>query len=574
MGRPKVIELLVSVENLTVRYELLDGNTFNALTGISMRINRGQIVGVVGESGAGKSTIGKAALGLLDENAVIESGNIKLDDSVLTQYTERDFAPIRGKRIGYIYQNPMTALNPVLTIGEQLIETIQAHTDKRGQVARNFAIELLKKVEIFDAETRLSKYPHQLSGGLCQRIVFAIAICSKPDLIIADEPTTALDVTIQKAVLDTFKQLAQKENIAVILITHDMGVVAEMCDYVYVLRHGLLVEHGPTQHILMNPKETYSRELMAAIPRVDQKIDRFLVPGIIQNSEGRDRALTFLNRKVEGQNWEQTSPLLSVRKLSKTFISPATLVSSKKSFKAVDSVSFDVFKGETLGIVGESGSGKSTIGRMILGLLNPDYKTDIDSNVIYRGVNISDLKTRAERHGICQSMQCIFQDPYSSLNPRMSAGENITFAVKAHGAIPRSKAWELAADLMELVGLPRNATGKMPHAFSGGERQRIGIARALSFQPDFMFCDEPTSALDVTVQAKLLNLIKDLQDALGLTLVFVSHDLAVVRQMCNRVLVMKSGQVVESGTTEKILGSPDNIYTKELLNSMPRFTFQ
>ena len=538
-----------------------------------MRINRGQIVGIVGESGAGKSTIGKVALGLLDENAVIESGHIKLDDSVLTQYTEQDFAPIRGKRIGYIYQNPMTALNPVLTIGEQLIETIQAHTDKRGQVARNFAIELLKKVEIFDAETRLSKYPHQLSGGLCQRIVFAIAICSKPDLIIADEPTTALDVTIQKAVLDTFKQLAQKENIAVILITHDMGVVAEMCDYVYVLRHGLLVEHGPTQHILMNPKETYSRELMAAIPRVDKKIDRFLVPGIIQNSEGRDRALTFLNRKVDGQNWEQTAPLLSVQKLSKTFISPATLVSSKKSFKAVDSVSFDVFKGETLGIVGESGSGKSTIGRMILGLYNPDYQTDIDSNVIYRGVKISDLKTRAERHGICQSMQCIFQDPYSSLNPRMSAGENIIFAIKAHGVVSGALAWELAGDLMELVGLSRSAVEKMPHAFSGGERQRIGIARALSFRPDFLFCDEPTSALDVTVQAELLNLMKDLQDALGLTLLFVSHDLAVVRQMCDRVLVMKSGEVIESGSTDKVLVSPDNAYTKELLKSMPRFTF-
>jgi peptide/nickel transport system ATP-binding protein len=467
----------------------------------------------------------------------------------------------------------MTALNPVLTIGEQLIETIHTHTNKTGQAARRFAVELLEQVEILDAEERLSKYPHQLSGGLCQRIVFAIAICSKPDLIIADEPTTALDVTVQKAVLDTFKRLVQTENIAVILITHDMGVVAEMCDYIYVLRNGLLVEHGVTQNILKSPKEIYSRELMAAIPSVDKKLERFMVPGTIQKSEGRDRALKFLNRKLDETYLERTSPILSVRNLSKTFVSPATMLSSQKIFKAVDSVSFDIFKGETLGIVGESGSGKSTVGRMILGLHSPDQKTDSDSEITYKDINLLGLKSQDERLTFCDSMQCIFQDPYSSLNPRMSAGENIIFAVKVRGSIPRSKAWELAEDLMELVGLPRNAVEKMPHAFSGGERQRIGIARALSFRPEFMFCDEPTSALDVTVQAELLNLIQDLQKALGLTLVFVSHDLAVVRQMCDRVLVMKSGQVVEAGSTEKVFNSPDNIYTKGLLASMPRFKF-
>ena len=239
----------------------------------------------------------------------------------------------------------------------------------------------------------------------------------------------------------------------------------------------------------------------------------------------------------------------------------------------MDSVSFDIFKGETLGIVGESGSGKSTVGRMILGLHSPDQKTDGDSEITYKDINLLGLKSQDERLTFCDSMQCIFQDPYSSLNPRMSAGENIIFAVKVRDSIPRSKAWELAEDLMELVGLPRSAVEKMPHAFSGGERQRIGIARALSFRPEFMFCDEPTSALDVTVQAELLNLIQDLQKALGLTLVFVSHDLAVVRQMCDRVLVMKSGQVVEAGTTEKVFNSPDNIYTKGLLASMPRFKF-
>lgn len=563
------MSVLISVDDLTIAYPMAGGEVFRALKHISIDVARGQIVGIVGESGAGKSTIGKTALGLLDENAVIETGSVSLEGQELSALSEAGFAPIRGKRIGYIYQNPMTALNPVLTIGEQIQETIEAHTDKHGAAARAFAIELLEQAEVPEAEDRLSKYPHQLSGGLCQRIVFAIAICARPDLIIADEPTTALDVTVQKAVLDTLKKLARQDNIAIILITHDMGVVSEMCDYVYVLRHGGMIEHGPTAQVLNQPAEDYSRELMAAIPRIDVKVERFAVPGGMDKSADRDRALKFLLARETTDKPDADTPLLSVRGLSKTFVTPATPLTAAKNFKAVDDVSFDVFPGETMGIVGESGSGKSTVGRMILGLHQPDEGYDIT----YRGRDISNLKTRAERLEHCKSMQCIFQDPYSSLNPRMSAGENITHAIKAHGTVTRAQARELAGDLMELVGLPRANASKMPHAFSGGERQRIGIARALSFRPDFLFCDEPTSALDVTVQAELLNMMKDLQDALGLTLLFVSHDLAVVRQMCDRVLVMKAGKVVESGPVDKVLVDPDEPYSKGLLEAMPRFSF-
>ena len=559
---------LIRVDNLTVAYPLANGEIFRALKGVSISIAPGQIVGIVGESGAGKSTIGKTALGLLEENAIVEDGAVTLEDMALQALPDAAFAPIRGKRIGYIYQNPMTALNPVLTIGEQLIETIETHTDKRGDAARAYAIRLLEQAEVPEAEDRLSKYPHQMSGGLCQRVVFAIAICARPDLIIADEPTTALDVTVQKAVLDTLKRMAQQDGIAVILITHDMGVVAEMCDYVYVLRHGRLVEHGPASRVLGQPQEAYSRELMAAIPRIDQRLDRFAVPGGLGQTANRGRALQFLMDRAKSAP-DQAVPLLSVRNLSKTFVTPATLVTAAKAFAAVDDVSFDVFPGETLGIVGESGSGKSTIGRLVLGLHQPDA----GAVVTYGGRNIAGLTSRADRLDHCMSMQCIFQDPYSSLNPRMSAGENITHAIRAHGIVSRAKAKELAGDLMELVGLPRAATRKSPHAFSGGERQRIGIARALSFRPDFLFCDEPTSALDVTVQADLLNLMKDLQDALGLTLLFVSHDLAVVRQMCDRVLVMKSGKVVENGSCDKVLVNPEHPYSRGLLDAMPRFTF-
>jgi peptide/nickel transport system ATP-binding protein len=462
----------------------------------------------------------------------------------------------------------MTALNPVLTIGEQIIEAIEANTDKRGVAARDYAIDLLKQAEVPLPEDRLDKYPHQLSGGLCQRIVFAIAICAKPDLIIADEPTTALDVTVQKAVLDTLVKLTKQENIAIILITHDMGVVSEMCDYVYVLRHGKLVESGPTEEILQNPKQAYSRELMAAIPRIDHKVERFAVPGGLGKAADRERAIAYLmGRKSDAG--EAGKPLLQVRNLSKTFETKATALKASTTFKAVSDVNFDVFPGETMGIVGESGSGKSTGGRLILGLHTPDPGFEIS----YRGRRISELKTREEKLAHRKSLQCIFQDPYSSLNPRMSAGENITFPLKAHGMLGKAEALQLAGDLMELVGLPRASARKMPHAFSGGERQRIGIARALAFRPDFIFCDEPTSALDVTVQAELLNLMKDLQDQLGLTLLFVSHDLAVVRQMCDRVMVMKSGEVVESGPCEKVLVNPDEDYTKGLLAAMPRFEF-
>lgn len=559
---------LMTVENLTIGYRLGDGEIFHALKGLSVNVEQGQIVGIVGESGAGKSTIGKTALGLLEGNTIIETGSVSMNGEVISGLPESGYSHLRGKKIGYIYQNPMTALNPVLTIGEQLLEAIEYNTDKKGDAARKYAIELLEQAEVPQAEDRLSKYPHQLSGGLCQRIVFAIAISAKPQLIIADEPTTALDVTVQKAVLDTLKKLAKQDNISIILITHDMGVVSEMCDYVYVLRHGELVEHGPSQQVLSAPTQQYSRELMASIPRIEKRVSRFAVPGL-GNTGDRTRALEFLMSRKAESNVAEGEPLLSVRNVSKTFVTPASTFSKAGKFKALDDISFDVFPGKTLGIVGESGSGKSTVGRVILGL----HQADPGHEIIYNGREISELKTKEERLAHCRSMQCIFQDPYSSLNPRMSAGENITHAVKAHGVYGRSQAKELAGDLMELVGLPRAATTKMPHAFSGGERQRIGIARALSFRPDFLFCDEPTSALDVTVQAELLNLMKDLQDALGLTLLFVSHDLAVVRQMCDDVLVMQAGKIVESGTNEEVLVSPKDPYTQGLLEAMPRFSF-
>ena len=558
------MQKLLDIRNLTVAYpDTSQGDLFLATKEISIELAAGQIVGIVGESGAGKSTIGRAVLGLLDPPARIESADIRLNGEVISNRNERFYASLRGKKIGYIYQNPMTALNPVLTIGEQIIEAIEANTDLKGRKAKRYAVELLEKASVSFAEERLMKYPHQLSGGLCQRIVFAIAIAAKPNLIIADEPTTALDVTVQKSVLQTLADLSRQERIAIILITHDMGVVSEMCDYVYVLRHGMLVEKGLTRSVMLEPRAKYSQELMASVPRIDKRFDRFDVPETGKKTENL-AALSYLYSK--GRDQKITGePLLEVKRLSKTFVTPGTLFRPSSEFQAVKEVSFDICQGETVGIVGESGSGKSTIGRMILGL------QDISGGEIwYKGNDISKTKDRLIWHEDCLSMQCIFQDPFSSLNPRMTASENITYALRVRKLVDRRKTQQLARDLLALVGLEPADAQKLPNAFSGGERQRIGIARALALQPDFIFCDEPTSSLDVSVQARFLNLLKDLQKEFSLTLLFVSHDLAVIRQMCDRVVVMKEGEALEQGTNDDIFEHPQHHYTKSLLDAMPR----
>jgi peptide/nickel transport system ATP-binding protein len=494
----------------------------------------------------------------------VVSGDITLLDKPLIGLSEEQYTSIRGEEVGYIYQNPMTALNPVLTIGEQVIEAIEANTSMRGKSAYKHAIGLLEQSDVSFAEDRLKKYPHQLSGGLCQRIVFAIAIAAKPKLIIADEPTTALDVTVQQSVLQTLIKLSKQEQVAIILITHDIGVVAETCDYVYVLKNGKHIEQGVTSDVLQRPTQDYTKALMASVPLIEKRLHRFAL-NQQDNEEDTSAGLQYLRAKEKSETLTKDT-ILEVCNLSKIFITPSSMFKPKDLFTAVSNVSFTVNRGETVGIVGESGSGKSTIGRMILGL------EDItEGSVIYRGKDLKSIIDNKERQKHCLSMQCIFQDPYSSLNPRMSAGENITYGLKAHKLIDGNKAKSLAQDLMSLVGLKKQDIDKMPHAFSGGERQRIGIARALSYRPDFIFCDEPTSALDVSVQASLLNLLKDLQEQFSLTLLFVSHDLAVIRQMCDQVIVMKDGESMEMNTNENIFKQPKSPYTQSLLAAMPVF---
>lgn len=559
---------IVKIDNLKITYPTKN-KLFTAVNNISIKVAKGEIVGLIGESGAGKSTIGRALVQLLDAPGTIAGGELFFKGENITHKPMDYFKSIRGSKIGYIFQDPMTSLNPVLTIGLQLTEVLEANLGMTGKEAKYKAIELLKLVEINDAENRFDAYPHQLSGGLRQRVVIAIALSSDPDLIIADGPTTALDVTIQRSILNTLKKLCREKNIAVILVTHDMGVISETCDRIYILKNGELVGQGKTHDVLTHPNHPYVKSLINAIPRLDVKLNRFPDLNIEHiPSKAEQLAMTYL-KAGHSTELDTSKPILTVSKLTKVYGSKNSLFSKKQGFKAVDDVSFQVNAGETMGIVGESGSGKSTIGRMILGL------TEVTSGcIVFNGRDLSNPGSKAEQKQLRRELQVIFQDPYSSLDPRMKIRDIIGYPMKLHKLVSDNEMFnQVIEGLLEKVGLSAEDAEKYPHQFSGGQRQRIGIARALALRPRFIFCDEPTSALDVSVQANVLNLLKDLQEELGLTLLFVSHDLAVIRQMCDRAIVMNTGKICELGDNEQIFTQPKHAYTKELIAAMPHIEF-
>lgn len=547
----------LTIEDLTVEFPTRR-QLFTAVAHATLTVEPGQIHGLVGESGAGKSTIGAAIMGLLDKPGQIASGTIRLGDQQISGLDRAAMRKLRGKRISMIFQDPLTSLNPLFTVGEQLQETMQVHLGVSEKEARKRAIALLDRVGIPSPETRIDQYPHQFSGGMRQRVVIALALCSEPEIIIADEPTTALDVSIQAQILDLIRELAKERQVGVILITHDMGVIAETTDRVTVMYAGEIVESGPTEQVLGHPRHEYTKSLIAAVPRPGLKLDRF--PQISYGG----RETTF---KIEdlARNWpSQPKPdgaLVEVRGITKRFLDKGSLIPSRRTyFTAVDNVSFEIMPGEVFGLVGESGSGKSTIARMIAGLHGLD-----EGDVIFDGHSISDSLDTFRRQ-----VQMIFQDPYSSLNPRHRVDRIVAEPALHLGVIPKDQVKARVAELLDRVGLGAEAGLKYPHEFSGGQRQRISIARALATQPRFLICDEPTSALDVSIQAQILNILKDLQDHLGLTMLFISHDLPVVRQMCDRVGVLKNGQLLEVQPTERLFEQPQHPYTQELLRLMPK----
>jgi peptide/nickel transport system ATP-binding protein len=551
----------LKINNLSVDYKMRR-ETVYAAKNVNIEVNRGEILGLVGESGSGKSTVGNAIINLIDEPGKVSNGSVILDGIDIHANPE-NILKYRGKKIGLIFQDPQTSLNPILTIGEQLIETIQTHLNLNTDDAKNKAINLLKEVGIKDAKARFNNYPHQFSGGMRQRVVISLALCCEPELLIADEPTTALDVSIQSQILDLIKKLTKERNLAVILITHDMGVIAETTDRVAVMKNGDLVEIGPTKEVLTKPKEIYTKSLVSSVPPTNKKILRFTIIEK-ENKNTSDTNIKILNRwsKKEISNKD----LVQVKNLSKTFDDSFFIESSKNSVMAVNDVSFSIKEGQSFGLVGESGSGKSTIAKMIVNLFRPT-----SGDIYFSDVCITKIKSKKEMLKFRKQIQMIFQDPYSSLNGRLKVRDIIAEPIKLHNSSISSKELDdYINDLLESVELSRQSANRYPHEFSGGQRQRISIARALATQPRLLVCDEPTSALDVSIQAQILNLLKDLQEQLNLTILFISHDLPVIRQMCDRIAVLKNGELCEIATTEELFLKPTHNYTKELLTLMPK----
>ncbi len=551
----------LKINNLSVDYKMRK-ETVNAAKNINIDIKKGEIVGLVGESGSGKSTVANAIVNLIDEPGKVSSGSILMGETNISENPET-IVQYRGKKIGLIFQDPQTSLNPILTIGEQLIETIQTHLNLSSDDAKNKAINLLKEVGIKDAENRFYNYPHQFSGGMRQRVVISLALCCEPELLIADEPTTALDVSIQSQILELIKKLTKERNLAVILITHDMGVIAETTDRVAVMKNGDLVEIGLTKQVLVQPKEKYTKSLVSSVPPTNKKISRFTIIEK-ENVNNQNNNIKILNRWSKKTIVDQN--LVEIKNLSKSFDDSFFTENTKNSVMAVDDVSLNIKEGQSFGLVGESGSGKTTIAKMVVNLFKPS-----SGDIYFDSVNVTKIKKNKDLLKFRKQIQMIFQDPFSSLNGRLKVKEIIAEPIKLHN--PHIKSNDLDSyihDLLESVELTQQSAFRYPHEFSGGQRQRISIARALATQPRLLVCDEPTSALDVSIQAQILNLLKDLQEQLNLTILFISHDLPVVRQMCDKIAVLKDGKLCEVSETEELFRNPKHNYTKELLRLMPK----
>jgi len=524
---------VLSVEGLTLALPAL-ADRAHAVHDVSLTIGAGETLCVVGESGSGKSMIAHSVMGLLPKAVKPVAGAIRLAGRDVLTLDEEQMQDLRGREIGMIFQEPMTSLNPVMRIEDQLLETFEAHNllDKSARKAR--VLELLTEVGLPDPPRLAKAYPHELSGGQRQRVMIAMALALEPKLLIADEPTTALDVTTQAQILKLIDNLRVKHGTAVLFITHDMGVVAEIADRIAVLEKGILVEEGAADQVLGAPRHTYTQKLLAAVPS--------LTPADLPTLPAEE-------------------PIFTVEGLGKVY-SKRGFFGVAREVRAADNVSFSLKRGETLGIVGESGSGKSTVGRCCLRLIEPDHGRIALGDLVLSELTPSELRRQRKR------IQMVFQDPFASLNPRQTVGRIISDGPVAHGA-SRKDALAQARELLALVGLPEQAIDRYPHEFSGGQRQRVGIARALALEPDVLVADEAVSALDVSVQAQILTLIKDIQKRLGLAILFVTHDLRVAAQICDRIVVMQRGKVVEAGATRLIFASPQHEYTRQLLAAVP-----
>lgn len=563
---------MLKIENLSIGFK--SGNSTNlAVDQISFQLEKGESLGLVGESGSGKSLTALAIMGLLPKQAIIDSGKILLKDDNLLLSNHQQLRRLRGKKISMIFQEPMSSLNPVMRCGTQVAEILLAHSARGKKDVKEEVIDLFKKVKLPRPESIFRSYPHEISGGQKQRVMIAMAIANKPDLLIADEPTTALDVTVQKEIILLLNDLRKEFGMAILFISHDLGVVSEVTERVAVMYKGKIVEQGSVAVIYKNPVHPYTKGLLACRPPIHIRLkklptlDEFMQAETGLSIEKKFQALAVdpLIRSARLAEMFSKNPLLEVEKLDKKFPTSSTFLGKMKSYvHAVDQVSFKVFPGETLGLVGESGCGKTTLGRSILRLIEPD-----SGRIFFDEDNIL-LFSKNEMKKERKHVNIIFQDPYSSLNPRLSIGEAIMEPMEVHGLNGnRKQRKDKTNELLEKVGLMPEHFYRYPHEFSGGQRQRIVIARALALEPRFIICDEAVSALDVSVQAKVLNLLNDLKKEFGFTYIFISHDLSVVRYMSDRIIVMKDGKIVETGDADEIYNRPQTNYTQQLIESIP-----
>lgn len=532
---------------------------------VSFDIKPNSILGLVGESGSGKSITSLSIMGLLPKKDLVEEGLVTFDGENLLSYTEKDFLRIRGNRISMIFQEPMTSLNPSLTCGYQVFEVFKNHTSFSNSEIKNEIINLFEKVKLPRPEAIYNSYPHQLSGGQKQRVMIAMAIALKPQLLIADEPTTALDVTVQKEIISLLKSIQEETKMSVLFISHDLNLVSEIADEVVVMKKGEVVEYGTVKQVFLNPKAEYTKALIKSKPTTDKRfiklptVEDFLTDTVDFSVESIE------SREKYHQNIYSKTPLLTIKNLNKEFVSKSFLFGKSSVVKAVNEVSFAIYEGETLGLVGESGCGKTTLGRTILQL-----EKATSGQIIYKGKDITTL-TKSELKSLRKEIQIIFQDPFSSLNPRIPVGEAIIEPMKVHNIFSSYKERkEYVLELLAKVGLEEEHFNRFPHEFSGGQRQRIGIARTIALQPKFIICDESVSALDVSVQAQVLNLLNKLKKDFGFTYLFISHDLSVVKYMSDNVIVMNKGEIEEVGEADALYKSPKSQYTKTLISAIPK----
>lgn len=558
-------QIILGIKNLSLSFK--NNETANqVLFNVSYQLNENEILGVVGESGSGKSVSSLAILGLLPKKQTIfNSGEILFDNNNLLTFKNEDFRKLRGNKIAMIFQEPMTSLNPSLTCGNQVMEILRLHIGLSNSEAKAEVLLLFEKVKLPEPEVIYSKYPHQISGGQKQRVMIAMAIACKPDVLIADEPTTALDVTVQKEIIALLKEIQQETGMSIIFISHDLALISEISDRVVVMYKGTIVEQGTVLDVFHNPQHNYTKALINSRPSVNQRLKILPTISDYLNDTTRNEVVSLEDRLNHHKTLYNSEPLLKVVNIEKSYITKGFLFSKDTTFKAVNNVSFNLYEGETLGLVGESGCGKSTLGNAILQL---DKATS--GQIFYKGNDITKIPKHQLR-ALRKEIQLIFQDPYSSLNPRMPVGKAIMEPMKVHKLYANDKERkEKTLELLKRVGLKEAHFYRYPHEFSGGQRQRIGIARTIAVNPKLIICDESVSALDISVQAQVLNLLNELKDNFGFSYIFISHDLAVVKYMSDQLVVMNKGKIEEIGEADSIYANPKTNYTKALIDAIPK----